>query len=198
MAKATKPARMAALSRTQRVPMRVIVLLATGAASMISLSSLMLIFFGMLPTVVAFIIDRSHQRANTVCVGAANVCGVFPYLLDLWLKQHSVMGALQILTDVFAIAVMYSAAAFGWLLFIAIPPIVASVLSVLAQHRVVHLRARQKKILEEWSKAVAEDVKNPAVLKEQKASASGNSAAESASVDTEAAMAGAASTQTPA
>jgi membrane glycosyltransferase len=108
------------------------------------------------------------------------------------------MGAMQILTDVFAIAVMYSAAAFGWLLFIAIPPIVASVLSVLAQHRVVHLRARQKKILEEWSKAVAEDVKNPAVLKEQKASASGNSAAESASVDTEAAMAGAASTQTPA
>jgi hypothetical protein len=163
---------------------------------MISLSSLMLIFFGMLPTVVAFIIDRSHQRANTVCVGAANLCGVFPYLLDLWLKQHSVMGAMQILTDVFAIAVMYSAAAFGWLLFIAIPPIVASVLSVLAQHRVVHLRARQKKILEEWSKAVAEDVKNPAVLKEQKASAAGDPTAESA--DPEAGMAGAASTQTPA
>ncbi|MEQ8195865.1 MAG: hypothetical protein RIB59_15385 [Rhodospirillales bacterium] len=160
--------------------MKLVIPLAIGAASMISLSSLMLIFFGMLPTVVAFIIDRSYQRSNTVCVGGANLCGVFPYLLDLWLKQHTVTGAMHILTDVFAIAVMYCAAAFGWLLFIAIPPIVASVLNVLAQHRVVHLRARQKKILEEWSKAVAEDVKESGVLKDQK-SADGSEKAETPS-----------------
>jgi len=140
--------------------------LAISTIMFISTSSVLLIFFGMLPTFVAYIIDRSFNRSNTVCVGAANLCGVFPFLLELWFGQHSIAGAMIILTNLFNIAIMYFAAAFGWMLFIAIPPVIVSVQRVFDQHHVVHLKARQKKLLEEWSKAVAEDVKDSAVLKE--------------------------------
>ncbi len=145
-------------------------ILGIGTAMFISFSSLLLIFFGMLPTFVAYVIDRSHNRSNTVCVGAANLCGVFPYLLELWLNQHSIAGAMLILTNMFSIAVMYFAAASGWFLFIAIPPAMISVLRVLDQNRVVALKERQKKMLEEWSRAVGEDVKNAKVAKEASAS----------------------------
>ncbi|MGA0393121.1 MAG: hypothetical protein ACO3MW_03535 [Rhodospirillales bacterium] len=137
-----------------------------------STSSLLLIFFAMLPTFVAYVIDRSYNRSNTICVGAANLCGVFPFLLELWLGQHSIAGAIIILTNLFNIAIMYFAAAFGWMLFIAVPPVVVSVQRVFDQHHVVNLKAQQRKLLEEWSKAVAEDVKDSAVLKETLAKSS--------------------------
>lgn len=155
----------------KRIPTKFIAIISLSAMSFISFSSLILVFFGMLPTLVAYLIDRSHLRSNTFCVGGMNFCGVFPYLLELWFKSHSINGAMVILTDMFSIAVMYFAAAFGWLMFIAIPPVVASVLSVVEQRQVVSLRAQQKKILEEWGKAVAANVKESVVLKESKPAA---------------------------
>ena len=58
---------------------------------MAALPTVMVIAFGMLPGMVAFIVDRSKERSATFCVGGMNLCGVFPYLLELWmifLTQH--------------------------------------------------------------------------------------------------------------
>ena len=120
-----------------------------------SLPSVMLLAFGMLPTLVAAIIDRSHRRSATYCVAGMNLCGLFPYLLQLWFKSHSLQAAAAILTDVFALLVIYGAAAFGWLLFVIMPPTIVSFLTVLSQRRVSQLRAMQRKIVEEWGEGVA-------------------------------------------
>ncbi len=53
--------------------------------------------------------------------------------------------------------VMYSAAAAGWMLFLAVPPVVGVLLNWTAQRRIAALRARQKRIIEEWGKDVAPD-----------------------------------------
>jgi len=156
--------------------------IAIATVMFISTSSVLLIFFGMLPSFVAYIIDRSYHRSNTICVSAANLCGVFPFLLELWLGQHTIVGSILILTNLFNIAIMYFAAAFGWMLFIVIPPAVVSVQRVFDQHNVVHLKAQQKKLLAEWSKAVAEDVKDSSVLKETMAKPADEAQASEASV----------------
>ena len=93
-----------------------------GGMMMWSLSSMMILLFGMLPTLVAFIIDRSPRNYAMYCVGGMNFSGVFPYLLDLWTGNHEFNTAIDILTDVFNLLVMYSGAGFGWMLFMAIPP----------------------------------------------------------------------------
>ena len=111
-------------------------------------------FFGMMPTLVARIIDRSHKHAATFCVAGMNFCGVFPYLMKLWTENHSLQGAGDILTDVFALLAMYGAAAFGWMLFVVIPPGVITFLNVMAQRRVALLRTRQREIIEEWGEGV--------------------------------------------
>lgn len=120
-----------------------------------SLPSVLLLAFGLLPTLVAAIIDQSHRRSATYCVAAMNVCGLFPYLLQLWFRSHSLEAAAAILTDVFALLVIYGAAAFGWLIFVMMPPVVASFLTVLSQRRVSQLRSMQKRILQEWGEGVA-------------------------------------------
>ncbi|MCZ6467090.1 MAG: acyl-CoA synthetase [Alphaproteobacteria bacterium] len=121
-----------------------------------SLPTVLLLLFGMLPAIVAYIIDPSKHKTSTICVGTMNFAGVFPYLLGLWTGIHSIDVALGILTDVFALMVMYSAATAGWMVFVAVPPVVGVLLNVMDGRRIEALRARQKRTLKEWGKDVAE------------------------------------------
>ena len=121
-----------------------------------SLPTVLLLLFGMLPAIVAYIIDPSKHKTSTICVGAMNFAGVFPYLLGLWTGIHSIAVALGILTDVLALMVMYSAAAAGWMVFVAVPPVVGVLLNVMDGRRIAALRARQKRIIKEWGKDVDE------------------------------------------
>ena len=121
----------------------------------IAASTMVVLFFGMLPTLVAYIIDRSEQKSATFCVGAINFIGVFPYILDLWILPSSFDTALNTVSDLFAMLVMYSAAAFGWLMFMAMPTVIASFVTVLQQRKVAQLRGEQKDLIEEWGAEVA-------------------------------------------
>ena len=88
-------------------------------------------------------------------MGAINFIGVFPYVMDLWIDKNTIDAALTSVTDLFAMLVMYSAAAFGWLLFMAMPTVVASFVTVLQQRKVAQLRSEQKDLIEEWGAEVA-------------------------------------------
>ncbi|SCA58023.1 conserved membrane hypothetical protein [Candidatus Terasakiella magnetica] len=124
---------------------------------LVSMASLVLVCFGMLPTFVAVLIDRSPQRFAFISVLAMNFAGIFPYLLDLWMGSNSMSVAIDTLTDVFSLFLMYGSAGLGWILFIVTPPIVTTVMTFIAQRRVSVLRASQKKLLGEWGDAVTKE-----------------------------------------
>jgi hypothetical protein len=125
------------------------------AMIIISLPTVLLVLFGMLPFIVAFIVERSKPRYAAICVGAMNFSGVFPYLLDSWGGRHTVSEAMNMLTDLFSLMVMYSASAFGWLIFIAVPPVVVTFLAVINERHIAQLRKRQREIIAEWGVGVA-------------------------------------------
>ena len=128
----------------------------------ISLPTVVLLFFAMMPAIVAFIIDRSPQKYSVYCVGGINFCGVYPFLTDLWTGQHTVSAAVDILTDVFSLLLIYSAAGFGWMIFIAVPPLVGAVLTVISQRRVAQLSRIQRTLIEEWGEDVGRHIEEPA------------------------------------
>ena len=119
-----------------------------------SLPSLIVFAVGLLPTGVAFIIDRSDQRTGTFCVGGMNLCGDFPYVMKLWTGNHTPTAAVEIISDVLSLLIMYAAAGFGWMIFLAIPPVIATFLSIIAQTRVKVLRATQQEIVVAWGPEV--------------------------------------------
>ncbi len=123
----------------------------------VALPTVMLIGFGMLPGLVAMIIDRTEERSATFCVGGLNFCGVFPYLMDLWFGDHSLGQAMTLLTDVFALAVMYGGACMGWALYLSLPPVIASFIQVMSERRLDQLRKTQRQIIEEWGDEVITD-----------------------------------------
>jgi len=120
----------------------------------VSPSSLLIISLGMLPALVAYFCDRTEQKYALFCVGGLNFCGVFPFLLKLS-DDHSFSAAMNIMSNVFSLAIIFAAAGFGWMMFISIPPVVSSFLTVLAEGRVKTLKVIQKKIVDEWGSSVS-------------------------------------------
>lgn len=148
------PAQAGAASQ-RKAKVSLFVLMAVLAWVILSLPTLIVFAVGLMPTFVALILDRSEEKYSTICVGAMNFAGVFPYILRLLLGAHSVGGAIEILTNPFALAVMYGAAGFGWMLFASVPPVVAAFLTVVSQRKVAALRASQRSIVEEWGDTIA-------------------------------------------
>ena len=130
-------------------------LILAGVLVATSLASVILVFFGLLPTLVAFITDRSKGKTATFCVGGMNFCGLLPWLLDLWTHSNTVGTAMGIMTNPFALLVIFGSAGFGWALYLLMPQLVVSILTVTSQHKVASLRDEQKKMIEEWGAEVA-------------------------------------------
>ncbi len=120
----------------------------------ISTPTFLILFIGMMPSIVAMIIDRTPARHAATAVGAMNAAGVMPFVFQLWFESHSVSGAQAILSNPFVLLAMYSAAAFGWLLFAAIPMLHVAVQQTLASRQVSALRKRQAELIAEWGENI--------------------------------------------
>lgn len=127
----------------------------------VALPTLIVVFVGMLPGMVAFFWDRTDQKYAFFCVGGLNFAGLFSYLMDLWGGDHTIPGAINIISDVFAMAITYGAAACGWVVFIVVPPVITSFMTVLTERRLSALRNNQQRIVEEWGEEVAMAVRAP-------------------------------------
>ena len=123
----------------------------------IALPTLLFLGFAMLPALVAGIIDRTEEKSATFCVGSLNFCGMFAYLLDLWFGDNTVSQSMNMLTDVFILAVIYGAAGMGWMLYLSLPPVIASFIQVMSEHRLQQLRKTQRTIIQEWGEEIITD-----------------------------------------
>jgi hypothetical protein len=114
-----------------------------------------LVLIGMVPTIVAYAIDKTPGKYAMFCVGGINFTGVFPALTDLWSGNPSISASLKIAGDPFSLILMYGAAGLGWAIYMFIPPIISAGLAVAAQHRIQQLRSDQRALIQEWGPAIA-------------------------------------------
>lgn len=148
--KAAAPTRKPAKSGDLSMFHRMVLVFAALLIVPIAIPTLTLLFFGMLPTLTAALVDRGPNRYAWLSVGGVNFAGVSPYLMDLWFKGQTMERALSSLTDVFTLLVIFGSAAFGWLLYMVMPPVVGAFLQVAAQRRITVLRNNQRKLVEQW------------------------------------------------
>ena len=122
---------------------------------MLSPSSLIILSLGMLPTLVAFFCDRTEHKYAVYCVGGLNFCGTLPFLLKLT-SDHSLSAAMNIISNVFSLAIIFGAAGFGWILFLSLPPVISSFLIIMSDARVRSLKTIQQRIVDEWGVSVVD------------------------------------------
>jgi hypothetical protein len=126
-----------------------------GLLAFVPLGALMLpttimVVVGMIPTIVAFVIDRDPEKSAGMTVGSMNLCGVMPFLISLWQGGHTIDLAVQTLLHPFPYMMMYGAAAVGWLLYYGIPPMVAGGLAMRDTARSRDLDKKREALVEEW------------------------------------------------
>jgi hypothetical protein len=118
--------------------------------------SIVLLLIGMIPTIVALVIDRSPHKDQARSVGYLNFAGCLPWAVDFWVSGGNFDRVFEIVSDPLVLAVMYSAAATGWALCFIVRPFVAAYLTVAADYRESQLTKRQEELVEEWGEEVRE------------------------------------------
>lgn len=134
---------------------KVAVLMILAALVPFSLPTVIVLFFTMLPTLAAWASEKGQNKYAWLCVGGLNFAGVIPYLFGLWFGVHTIDEAMGMLSEAGVLLAAYGCSAVGWLLYVGMPPVVSTYLSMTSESRVAALKAAQKKLVEEWGDDVA-------------------------------------------
>ena len=124
-------------------------------AGVLFLPTTLLLAVGLIPTFVALIVDRAPEKYAAITVGPMNLCGVLPAALELWQGSHTVEHALRLITDPLTLLVACSAAGVGWLVFYAVPPLVAGIIVAHHEQEIKRAGDHQEKLSAEWGEDVA-------------------------------------------
>jgi len=104
----------------------------------------------LVPTGVAFLLERRKGFYGGITVGAMNLAGAAPFLADLWFDGHTIEAALGIITNVFAWMSFYGAAMFGWAIYSTTPSVVGTFMAMTAGRRITAMREQQKDLVQKW------------------------------------------------
>ncbi len=128
---------------------------------MMIIPTVVVLAVALVPTGVAFVLERGKGYFGGLTVGAMNLAGAAPYLADLWFDGHTVPAAIDIITDVFAWLAFYGASMFGWAIYATMPAAVSAFLTMTAGNRIAALRTQQRELVQKWGPDV-ESVYEPA------------------------------------
>jgi hypothetical protein len=128
---------------------------AVALAGLAALPLFLVLLPGMMPAFVALFVDRRRPRHLSYTVGVMNFAGVLPFVLALAKDGASLNAAAAVLVDPVSWLVMYGAAAAGWLICAATPPLARLCLDLQATQKRRALEALGRAIRQEWGDEVA-------------------------------------------
>lgn len=130
--------------------MKLIILLVSLALCVFIRQTFLFLIIALLPSVVAYLVDRSERRMAFQSVLACNLAGTMPFLSGM-LKQGNSQAVVQTaMADMTTWFIIYSAAAIGWCMLWLWPHVAYFWLNMLAMKEIFRLELAQKKLLDEW------------------------------------------------
>jgi hypothetical protein len=133
----------------------ILLLLAVGLAMPFMLGMVLLLLAGFIPTYVAFATDNDPEKSGAASVGAMNLAGIVPFLIDLWTKGQTPGNAFRILSEMNTWLVILGAAAIGQLIVYAVPQAIATLSQTHAEARIKALRKNLDMLKESWGPEVS-------------------------------------------
>lgn len=121
-------------------------------------SMALILAIGMIPTIVAAIVDRSEGRLRAMTVGCINFAGCAPFMIEVFKHGNSLETAVTYILQPRTIVVMYFAAAMGYLIDWAMTGIVSSIMVQKTKGRLKDIDKEQKALIERWGPEVTGDI----------------------------------------
>ncbi len=140
-----------------RSPARLATILILTLAGLLIVPAALIVLVGMLPTMVVAVLDRRGERFVTMCIGALNFAGLFPWLLRSMASGHDVGSAMAMLADPMLYGSCLLGAGIGFWVHRLGPGVAARLLRLRTGARVAQLKKANASLLEEWGIAVTLD-----------------------------------------
>lgn len=122
--------------------------------ALVFLPSSAVITAGMIPTLVARLVDTSAGRRLSITVGALNLVGCLYFLHRIWSMGHSVNDIPTVLGDTFGWLSALLGAGAGWVIFGFMPALIAKIAETQTTIRLNRVTQDQGQLIEEWGEAV--------------------------------------------
>jgi len=116
------------------------------------------LLLGMIPTVVAAVIDRTGKGTKALTVGSMNLAGCTPFLIDLWMTGHTAENAVTIISNPQTMVVIYAASGIGYLISWAMAGIVGTIMVQRGNLRLKEIQKLQTEMVERWGREVTGEV----------------------------------------
>jgi hypothetical protein len=133
----------------------ILFLIVFGAATPIVLPTVILLIAGLIPTYVALGTDSDEGKSGAICVGALNIAGITPFLIDLWIKGQTIENVFAILSSPNNWLVILGAAGIGQLIAYAVPQAIATLTLTHSESRIKSLKQNLEMLKESWGPEVA-------------------------------------------
>ena len=128
-----------------------------GTLAVLFRPTAILLAVGLIPTMMTLLFDRTPEKFGVLCIGSLNLAGLYPILMPLWTKGHTMENAMKTLGDPTTGAVILGAAGVGCIIYFATPPIVSIALRYRIGHEIAELEQRQKDLVTYWGEVLNED-----------------------------------------
>jgi hypothetical protein len=126
--------------------------------AVIFMPTAILLTVGMLPSMVALIIAPRRQKAKAITVGAMNLAGCVPFILQLWTSDNTAVHSFMIITDPRTIIVMYCAAGVGYAIDWAVSGLVSTIMVQSGSVRIQQISKRQAELVARWGREVTGEI----------------------------------------
>ena len=134
-------------------PTLLLVLLLPAAALMAPIAIVMAA--ALVPTVVARIVDASPNRYLTFTVLGLNLVGSLYFVHQVLTMGNSLAVVAVVLQDSIGWLAALSGAGCGWLLYLAVPPLIAKTAEAQSGLRLRRVHRDQTQLINEWGEVVA-------------------------------------------
>ncbi len=134
-------------------PALLLVLLLPAAFLMAPIAIVMVA--ALVPTVVARIVDSNPNRYLTFTVLGLNLVGSLYFVHQVLTKGNTLEVVAMVLQDSIGWLAALSGAGCGWLLFMAVPPLIAKMAEAQSGLRLRRVHRDQTQLINEWGEVVA-------------------------------------------
>ncbi len=112
--------------------------------------TIILMAFGLFPTLVVLFTDTDRDKSSTAAVGAMNCAGLAPFIIDLWVKGQTVDQVFHILGQGASWLVILGSAGIGQLIVYAVPQAMALMTFARYEARLKILKKNVEQMKETW------------------------------------------------
>jgi hypothetical protein len=110
---------------------------------------------GMLPSILAIIMDKGAGRFASQTISACNFIGILPFLFDIGVNYEKSIAAKEAMGQPYTWFIIYSFAIIGLMLIYVLPNVTSIIFTIKAEAKLKKLAQDQERIKNEWGENIS-------------------------------------------